>query len=52
VVQSTAVLLWSVQTGYEGAFVQAAFTRFLLSLLWLSVNYVFLFNKTSRSFFG
>jgi len=52
VVQSAAVLVWALQTGYQGPLAAAAFTRLLLSLIWLLVNYGFLLGKRMRSFFG
>jgi hypothetical protein len=52
VVQSAMVVAWANQAGYRAAFVDAAFLRAGLSLVWLALNYIFLFGRRARVFFG
>lgn len=52
VLQSLLTLIWAMDTGYQGPLTAAAFTRFLLSLGWLVVNYAVLLSKQARIFFA
>lgn len=52
VVQSAMVIVWANETGYRANFVDAAFLRAGLSLVWLALNYIFLFGRRARVFFG
>ena len=50
--QSVMVIVWAAETGYHARIVDAAWTRAALSLVWLCTNYVFLFDKKAKAFFG
>jgi hypothetical protein len=52
VVQSAMVIAWANETGYRAKFVDAAFLRAGLSLVWLALNYIFLLGRRARVFFG
>ena len=51
-VQSLMTIAWANETGYQGRYVDAAALRALFSLAWLALNYIFVFRKNARSFFG
>lgn len=51
-VQSVMLIAWANEHGYRADFVDAAFVRAGLSLAWLVVNYIFLFGRRARKFYG
>ncbi|GAA0562630.1 hypothetical protein [Rhizomicrobium electricum] len=52
IVQSAMVISWANEVGYRASSVDAAMMRAGLSLVWLALNYIFLFGKRARMFFG
>lgn len=52
VVQSAMVVAWSFETAYRGPLVTAAWMYIGLSLAWLCVNYLFLYGRRAKTFFG
>jgi hypothetical protein len=46
------VISWGLEIDYVGEPVRTAFLRVGLSLVWLALNYIFLFGKRARMFFA
>jgi hypothetical protein len=51
-VQSVRVIVWAAETGYRADFVDAAYIRAGVSLIWLALNYFVLFGRKAKAFFG
>jgi hypothetical protein len=52
IVQSLMVISWANEVGYRAPFIDAAMLRVGLSLVWLALNYIFLFGRRARKFFA
>lgn len=52
IAHSATTINWAVQTQYRGSVFHWAVARAILSIVWLFVNYWFLFDKRARMFFS
>ena len=52
IVWSVMVINWSEDTGYRGPIVDQAMMRAFGSIIWLGANWLLLFGKRARMFFG
>ncbi len=49
---SVMVINWSEETGYRGPISEHAVMRGIGSVVWLALNWILLFGKRARAFFG
>lgn len=52
IVWSIMVINWSEETGYRGPIADHAIMRGVGSVIWLALNWIVLFDKRARAFFG